>query len=372
MSLSNKARRHLEIGVADKSVGKEIADAIDAAASIQTSEIDDLAVTTPKIADAAVTTQKLGPLAQNNIWVGNGSNRPVAVGVQGDIKLASTGEAKVAIQIKNTNGFTLNPGTLVLYGVNSSDGSLGAFPADPTGTPASHVVREAILDGATGYIYESALITGLNTNAANVGDLVFLGTNGSFTFTSPNGVSDVSQVVGQVTIKNNANGAIFFYPAPVIGIKLPGNYIQDSTLAPVKLTSNARTKIYSTRITLPAPTGANQNNIDRYLFTAPVDGTQILSAKIISDTATAGSAPNDQYQFRLRNITSNVDIGAASTNTNGSELVAETPKSLDVSTNNVLSNGNVIALRTNLLDSVAAGPTDLSTANIRVEISYLI
>lgn len=59
MTLSTKQRRELAVALASKADADEIADAIDAAGSIETSEIEDNAVTTAKINDNAVTSSKL-------------------------------------------------------------------------------------------------------------------------------------------------------------------------------------------------------------------------------------------------------------------------------------------------------------------------
>lgn len=347
--------------------GNLLSQLMDQAYAVTAGEIPANSIKDVKIAsDAAIAFSKLAALTSKNILVGDTSNVAASVPVTGDIQLLNSGEMKLGVPVKNTTGGALAAGTLVFVIVNSTDGSLGVVASSKTAYPASHVLREAIADGATGYAYATAIVTGLNTNAGNVGDLVYLAAGGNWTLTAPSASTETVQVVGFVKVKDAVNGSIFFYTLPIIGSKLPTDSLQDAAVTPVKQDATGRTRVIQARITLPAPSGANQNNVDRYVMTMPAAGI-LVSAQVISSTATVSNATN-RYEFVLRNNTQNVDCGSAVTNTNGSELVAETGKALTVDQNLTPTSGQVLMLRTNIKDTGAA--TNLSAANLRVELVF--
>lgn len=137
-------------------------------------------------------------------------------------------------------------------------------------------------------------------------------------------------------------------------------------------TTALRTKTVSVVISpLPAPTGADQLNVDRRLF-SDSQAITVVSAKIISSVATSGSGATNQYQFVLRNSTQSKNLGSATTNTNGAELAADTPKDLTVDQNQDLAANDVLVLRTSVKDDGGGGPTNLSSATVKVEVEYLI
>ena len=86
-------------------------------------KIKALNVTTAKIADANVTLAKVENVSDANIIVGNGSNRPTAVAVSGDVSLSNTGaitignnaittdkinDSEITVAKKKTYNLTLN------------------------------------------------------------------------------------------------------------------------------------------------------------------------------------------------------------------------------------------------------------------------
>lgn len=147
--------------------------------------------------------------------------------------------------------------------------------------------------------------------------------------------------------------------------------IADGAVTPAKQSQVARTRTIVIPLKIPAPTGADQLNLDRYLFTAPA-AFSIVGARLTSSTATSGSDAANQYKFVIRNQSAAVNLGTVTTDTNGSELAAETPKALTIDQNTSLSATAKVGIRVSILDSGAAGPTDLSAANLRVEVDYVI
>ena len=67
-----------------------------AAGAVGASELADDAVDTAAIVDANVTLAKVENVTSGQIIVGNGSNRPTAVAVSGDVTLANTGAVTIA------------------------------------------------------------------------------------------------------------------------------------------------------------------------------------------------------------------------------------------------------------------------------------
>lgn len=257
-------------------------------------------------------------LAEGNVLVGNASG------------LATALNAKTNAQILVGNGTTI---TSV------------AVSGDATITNAGVV---AIAGG---------VIVNADVNASAAIDFSKLATlaSGNLLVGSAGGVATSVAMSGDATIV--ASGALT---------------IAAGAVTPAKQTAAARTRIISATISpLPAPTGANQSNIDRYLFTAPQDGA-IVSARIISATATSGSDATNQYQFVIRNSTGAVNFGSATTDTNGAEVAADTAKAITCNQNLSFLSGAVIVLRTNILDDGGAGPTNLNGATVKVEVTYTI
>lgn len=136
--------------------------------------------------------------------------------------------------------------------------------------------------------------------------------------------------------------------------------------------ANAAYRTYQAFITpLPAPTGANQNGLVRHVLKAPVALTMV-SAYIISGTATVGSDANNQYTFQFKNATSGVSLSSASVGTNTAELAVDTAKALVIDQNLSVAANDILTLNTDILDDAGAGPTSLATANLRVVITYTI
>jgi len=76
---------------ADAVTGAKIADN-----SINSEHYVDASIDTAHVADAQITLAKLEAVSDGQILVGNGSNRPTAVAVSGDITLSNTGAVAIA------------------------------------------------------------------------------------------------------------------------------------------------------------------------------------------------------------------------------------------------------------------------------------
>lgn len=131
--------------------------------------------------------------------------------------IPSTSQQLGQISVWNDTGVTLSANTLVyLSGFNAANDMPTAAKADADagGKPAEYVVTADIADGASGTValsWETA--ANLNTNAATVGDFVYLDTTagGYVLTTAPTGATAVAQPVGYVKVKSATVGQIAFW-----------------------------------------------------------------------------------------------------------------------------------------------------------------
>jgi len=149
------------------------------------------------------------------------------------------------------------------------------------------------------------------------------------------------------------------------------NNIADGAITPAKQSTPARTRYLRIRLRkAPVLTGSNQN-LDCYLFTA-TQALTIVSARIISNTATSGSTASDNWGFTLRNLSTSNDLASSITTTNGGELAVDTEKTITVNQNQSFTAAQRVGFRYSVSDSGSAGPTNLNPADIDVEIEYTI
>jgi len=149
--------------------------------------------------------------------------------------------------------------------------------------------------------------------------------------------------------------------------------IANSAVTPLKQSTAARTCTAMIEISpLPAPTGADQLNIDRLLMNAP-QAITVVSAQLVTDVVTVGSDVTNHYEFVLRNTDAAVNLGSTVLNTFGGELAAELSLNALITDQNLaVTSGQRLVLRTSIKDDGGAGPTNLSTAVLRVQITYII
>lgn len=99
--------------------------------------------------------------------------------------------------------------------------------ADGAGKAATWICTGTILSGATGLFRKAVLSAGVETNAATVGDPVYLTITGTTTntwsLTPPSGADDIVQIAGRVTIKAaSPGGQIMWDLASGSGVKSVG------------------------------------------------------------------------------------------------------------------------------------------------------
>ncbi|MFA7070201.1 MAG: hypothetical protein WC144_05105 [Sulfurimonas sp.] len=178
---------------------------------IGTSAIQAISITNAKLAASAVTLPKV-----------------------------AVDEINDKVKIWNASGGDYAVGDIVyLNSYNAANNSFTAAKAqaNTSATKAQYILKDIIANGASGIAYRRSLLTGLNTNAATVGDPVYLSDTvaGSWTLTKPTTAGTIAQVIGRVKVKDIAAGIIDFL--------LPGDleFIGTSSAFSVNFTDLRRT-----------------------------------------------------------------------------------------------------------------------------------
>lgn len=138
------------------------------------------------------------------------ANRTVSlIDGDGDTTLQIGQEQRILVH--NNTGSTLTDGQVVY--VTGSTGNLpsvalASATIESTSAATIGVVTESIAHGADGFITTSGIVNGLNTNAFNEGDLLWLGTTaGTFSTTKPISPNHLV-LIGYVIKKAGGNGSI--------------------------------------------------------------------------------------------------------------------------------------------------------------------
>ncbi|NMC35370.1 MAG: hypothetical protein GYA36_23360 [Veillonellaceae bacterium] len=213
------------------------------------------------------------------------------------------------VTVLNNTGGSLAAGTLVyIAGYNSTAGAYIVAPADADGRLiADLVLTETIADGDTGVAAREAVVTGLNTNSLNVGDLVYLSKSaGGYTASAPTGADVVQQIVGTVTAKSSTAGAIKFFPGDKKIIAIGSSLIEDGAVTFPKVAAGV---IKTTVIA-----GGSAGN---HTVTGIATGDQLVA--VIQFDISTGSVVN------VADLTSQFTISAANTinNTGGSDTTGD-------------------------------------------------
>ena len=279
----------------------------------------------------------------------------------------------LGLPVYNGTGGELTPGTLVnISGYDTTNGLTVTLADADSNVPATAVVKDSIADTTTGVVYPIAQVDGLNTGGRTIGDAVYLsGTAGEFTFSAVTGSNQLNQLVGIVKVVDASVGEIEFFPGLGHWNKLGNDFLQDQAVGVNKLHTDARMNSIVLPViqALPAPTGSNQTGLTRALWGAP-GNAEIVGMYLLSDTATASSDAASRYVITARNITAAQNLATVPAATDSAEVAVAQPYDLGVDQNQSISNGNVIGLTVDIYDDGSPNPTDLSTANLYVQINY--
>jgi hypothetical protein len=278
-------------------------------------------------------------LAEGNILVGNASGAGSALNAKGDAKIL------------------LGNGTTLTSASQSGDGSFsnaGVFAI----ASDSIINTDIKSDAAIAFTKLAALADGniLVGNSSNVATSV-----------NPSGDVDVSNAgVFSITSDSIINTDIKSDAAIVYSKLALTSSIAIGDLS-TAVNVHTGTAVIAGDGSFPAPTGANQLNVDlNHGFRLPVNAT-IVGAAFVIDTAIGAGDATNHYEFNLYN-------GAAEMLAANTSCVAGlgqyTYLNLVCDQNATVSAGDVIRLRTDILDDAGAGPTDLSSTVTQLVVYY--
>lgn len=128
---------------------------------------------------------------------------------------------------------------LHITGYNVANGvfTVEKADADTSGKPAQLVASEVNGGSETSLASDIEELTGLNTNAGEVGDPVYLDatTAGSWTLTGPTGADQLKQIVGRVKVKSATVGKIVFNTVKSEIVALGSSALQPASVLRTKL-----------------------------------------------------------------------------------------------------------------------------------------
>jgi hypothetical protein len=109
--------------------------------------------------------------------------------------------------------------------------------ADTSGKPAQLIASEINGGSETSLASDIEELTGLNTNAGEVGDPVYLdaATAGSWTLTGPTGTDQLKQIVGRIKVKSATVGKIVFNTVKAEVVALGSSALQPDSVTKTKL-----------------------------------------------------------------------------------------------------------------------------------------
>lgn len=155
------------------------------------------------------TTPTSTPTGIGTIYWDSANRTAALIDGDGDTTLQIGQEQRILVH--NNTGSTLTDGQVVY--VTGSTGNLpsvalASATIESTSAATIGVVTESIANGADGFITTSGIVNGLNTNAFNEGDLLWLGTTaGTFSTTKPISPNHLV-LIGYVIKKAGGNGSI--------------------------------------------------------------------------------------------------------------------------------------------------------------------
>jgi len=182
------------------------------------------------VSDSNETLSTTSPtilIRKGNYWYGYGGGVVNALTDIGDVTITSASSEQGLIYngsawvnefptligqyARNSTGSTISKGKLVyISGYDVGSGYPEISLADNTSSStmsALGVVREDILNNATGFVIVNGRISNVDTSAFSVNAVVYVGTSGDFTTTKPTGTGLI-QNVGKVLRSHASNGQI--------------------------------------------------------------------------------------------------------------------------------------------------------------------
>lgn len=124
----------------------------------------------------------------------------------------------LSLKVKNTTGTTIVAGKVViLTGFNKTDGlstiGLADYGSHST-LPAVGIVFDNIINNEEGLVRTSGLFLGFDTSHAEIGDEIWVGSNGDIVFSNPDNYGKISQLLG--TVSTSERNGIILLVSPAI------------------------------------------------------------------------------------------------------------------------------------------------------------
>ena len=208
----------------------------------------------------------------------------LASGVSGSA-LAASAYRKVTVY----SAGALTAGELLhISGYNAANSAVVVEKADAdAGKPAQLIAAAANAGAVTSEARDIYTLTAQNTNAATVGDPVYLdtATGGGWTLSKPGGSSAVAQIVGRVTVKSATVGQILFDVARAEMAAIGSTELQPDSVDNAKLANITRGSV-KVGGAADAPSDLDAKTAGQVVMG---DGTDVKSLAISGDATLAGT-----------------------------------------------------------------------------------
>jgi hypothetical protein len=197
-------------------------------------------------------------------------------------------------KVLNQTGSQINKGSVVyITGANGDNPTIALADADAEETSSKTIglVDANIGNGAIGYVVESGLVTGLNTQAATAGQSVWLSsTAGGFVYGNPPAKPANSVYLGVVIRANQNNGAILVKVQNGYELNELHDVNAGSPTTGQVLQWNGTAWVNATVDALPSQSGQNGKYLTTDGSTASWGTITIPPGTAVSDTAPSSPA----------------------------------------------------------------------------------
>lgn len=287
---------------------------------------------------------------------------------------------KLGYDLKVINGVTIKVSQWInIDGIDYiQEGFVSGAPTNLASQPG--IAKGGFIINATAASGSKAVYENVGTTASATLNLIGDVTAGEITLARGNVLVGNSSGVATALDANDSGKILVGDGTDLASVAVSGDAtlasngaltIANSAVTSAKMATAAKTQSVVVPVSpLPALTGANQTDVDRFLWRAPAACT-ISAIRLISSATTSGSDATNHYEFNVRNATAGNNLGAANTSTVSNELTAESPKTITADQNLTLAAGDGLNFRTQILDDGGAGPTGLNTAALKVLIDYV-
>lgn len=182
--------------------------------------------------------------------------------------------------------------------------------ADTSGKPAQLIASEANAGSATSLASDIEELTGLNTNAGNVGDPVYLDatTAGSWTLTAPSGADQLKQIVGRIKVKSATVGEIVFNTVKSEIVALGSSGLQPKSVLKTKLAGGF------SKVTIADGTASATN----VTVSGMAVGDELVSVLALATKASIATMADRTSEYA---VGAGVLTKAAGTNETGNQLI---------------------------------------------------